>query len=185
MEHNHRMISLNRSVLVAMYLCTISAIAVAQNSLSVLTIEPAHPSPGDSIVARIFMPTGGCTPDGTKELIQNGRNLRIIHTIPVAAISLLGPCTESFSIGVLPVGRFHLDWEVVLMTSPPLNFMLATLSFSVGDGGPPDPVPAMNSLALLALMMIAMLGPASAYFRIRHPRGPYWPHKLYRPPPPC
>jgi len=159
------MIFSTRLLLSATILCSLSALVTAQSYSPVLSINPAHPNPGDTIVATLFFPIGGCTSAGTVDLSQVGHSLKILHTIPGSASVAAGMCSKTFEIGSLPIGRYSLEWDDLILTSPPQNITRGTLNFLVGDGGPPIPIPTINGLNLLALLASALLGSALILIR--------------------
>lgn len=159
------MISLIRGLRFLTVILATSVIAQVPQNSTILVIDPPHPNPADQIVASLIRPLGGCVATGSVALNRSGRFLTIVHGFSVPAGALQGRCTETFQIGDLPIGRFQLEWDEVIENPPAVTTVLGTLSFSVGDGGPPDQVPILDNFAALALMTIAILGSALAYLR--------------------
>lgn len=148
------------------------ASALAQNP--VLSVSPAHPQPGESVRAVLHFPEGGCVYDGTFVLVQDGRALRITQTWPPSALILAGSCNEGFTIGALVAGRYQLEWNIVTMQ----NTFTFTKAFMVGDGGPPEPIPALGNEVLIALIFLVSVVALSrkdkvvvAHSPVRFPRA--------------
>jgi hypothetical protein len=132
--------------------------SVAADYESILTVAPKHPNPGEQIVAHLSFPLGGCTSQGTFSLSQSGRHLEITHTVVLPFVTLTGPCGEELAIGQLPIGRYILEWSGVYLTSGGLLDFSSrfSLSFVVGDGGPPDAIPTLDTYALMTLSSALM-----------------------------